>query len=53
MQPMAEGTTEATLSLQFDLLVETEPDSGQFFRQTVLDTLTLSFAPPTSSKDQA
>jgi hypothetical protein len=30
-----------TLSVQFDLLVETEPDSQRYYRQTVLDTLEL------------
>jgi hypothetical protein len=33
--------TAVTLYIQFDLLVETAKDSGQFFRQTVLDTLKL------------
>jgi hypothetical protein len=30
--------------VQFDLLVETEPGSGSFFRQTVLDSVRLAFA---------
>ena len=30
-----------TLSVQFDLLVETEPESQRYYRQTVLDTLEL------------
>ncbi|MGY1832507.1 hypothetical protein ACI8AA_19000 [Geodermatophilus sp. SYSU D01180] len=30
-----------TVSVQFDLLVETEPGSGRYFRQTVLDALKL------------
>ncbi|MGY1757836.1 hypothetical protein [Geodermatophilus sp. SYSU D01062] len=30
-----------TVSVQFDLLVETEPGSGRYFRQTVLDALEL------------
>ena len=29
------------MSLQFDLLVETEPGSERYFRQTVMDTLVL------------
>ncbi len=33
----------ATISVQFDLLIETAPKSGQYFRQTVLDTLVISF----------
>lgn len=41
----AAGTTSATVDLQFDLLVETEPGSGRYFRQTVLDSLVLPFVP--------
>ncbi|SFL06546.1 hypothetical protein [Geodermatophilus ruber] len=33
--------TSVTLYVQFDLLVETEPGSERFYRQTVLDTLEL------------
>jgi hypothetical protein len=33
----------ATISIQFDLLIETAPKSGQFFRQTVLDSLAITF----------
>ncbi len=29
--------------MQFDLLVETEPGSGRYFRQTVLDSIVLPF----------
>jgi hypothetical protein len=40
--PGAPSSTDAlTLSVQFDLLVETEPGSERYFRQTVLDTLEL------------
>ena len=40
--PGAPSPTDAlTLSVQFDLLVETEPGSERYFRQTVLDTLEL------------
>jgi hypothetical protein len=45
--PSPSATTELVLYVQFDLLVETEPDSGVFFRQTVLDTLRL----PLSEED--
>lgn len=41
--------TAVTLYVQFDLLVETAHNSGQFFRQTVLDTLKLPFLPEVSS----
>jgi len=33
------------LSVEFDLLIETAPGSGQFARQTVIDTVHLSFSP--------
>ena len=39
--PSEPTATQLTLSVQFDLLVETEPGSDEWFRQTVLDTLTL------------
>lgn len=39
--PSPSATTELVLYVQFDLLVETEPGSEVFFRQTVLDTLRL------------
>ncbi len=40
--PGAPSSAEVlTLSVQFDLLVETEPDSQRYYRQTVLDTLEL------------
>lgn len=35
------GATDLALYAQFDLLVETEPGSGEFFRQTVLDRIQL------------
>jgi hypothetical protein len=41
LPPSAPGTAELTLYVQFDLLVETEPGSEVFFRQTVLDSLRL------------
>jgi hypothetical protein len=39
--PSSPRATTVTLYIQFDLLVETAKDSGEFFRQTVLDTLKL------------
>jgi hypothetical protein len=39
--PSAARATTLTLYVQFDLLVETAPKSGAFFRQTVLDSITL------------
>jgi hypothetical protein len=41
LAPAATDATALTLYVQFDLLVETEHDSGTWFRQTVLDTLQL------------
>jgi hypothetical protein len=38
----------ATISVEFDLLIETVPGSGQYFRQTVLDSVQLTFVPQTS-----
>lgn len=35
--------TSASLSIQFDLLIETAPGSGAYFRQTVLDTVRIAF----------
>jgi hypothetical protein len=39
--PSAARATSLTLYAQFDLLVETAPKAGTFFRQTVLDSITL------------
>lgn len=36
---------DARLQVQLDLLVETIPGTGAFFRQTVLDTVALDFVP--------
>jgi hypothetical protein len=36
-----EGATKLTLTVQLDLLVETAPKSGSYYRSTALDTLTL------------
>ncbi|MGY1605383.1 hypothetical protein [Geodermatophilus sp. SYSU D00815] len=41
LTPSTAGATSLTVYVQFDLLVETEEDSGTYFRQTVLDTLQL------------
>jgi hypothetical protein len=41
--PSDPTATALTLYAQFELLVETYPDSGEFFRQTVLDTIHLPF----------
>lgn len=37
----------ATITVEFDLLIETVPGSGQYYRQTVLDSLQLTFVPAT------
>ena len=43
LTPSAPGAAQVTLSVQFDLLVETEPGSERYFRQTVLDSIVLPF----------
>jgi hypothetical protein len=48
LTPATPGATEATLSVQLDLLVETESGSGRYFRQTVLDSIVLPFLPGVS-----
>ena len=45
VQPSADDVEEVTLYVQLELLVETEPDSERYFRQTVLDTLVLPLLP--------
>lgn len=45
-------TRTAEIAVQFDLLVETEPRSDSYFRQTVLDTIQLSFATTPSEVSQ-
>lgn len=42
VQPANPAAASVTLSIQFDLLVETVPGSGAFFRQTVLDTVRIA-----------
>lgn len=44
IRPADHAATAASIAVEFDLLVETSPLSGQFFRQTVLDTVHLTFA---------
>jgi hypothetical protein len=46
--PSAAHATTLTVYVQFDLLVETAPRSGSFFRQTVLDSLVLPLNPEVS-----
>ena len=41
LAPSAKNATSLTVYVQFDLLVETAPRTGTWFRQTVLDTLQL------------
>lgn len=41
LQPSAADAEEITLDVQLELLVETEEESGRYFRQTVLDSLVL------------
>lgn len=45
VQPSPADVEELTLYVQLELLVETEPDSDRYFRQTVLDTLVLPLLP--------
>ncbi|SDO54368.1 hypothetical protein SAMN05660199_02119 [Klenkia soli] len=44
------GVASVTVDLQFDLLVETEPGSQRYFRQTVLDSLVLPLVVPQESE---
>ncbi|MEI4273280.1 hypothetical protein TEK04_16275 [Klenkia sp. LSe6-5] len=45
LPPSGATATSVTLAVQFDLLVETEPGSQRYFRQTVLDSLVLPVLP--------
>lgn len=47
---MPATTSVALVHLEYDLLVETYPGSGEYFRQTVLDSLSLSFLPHSSTQ---
>lgn len=46
------GTAAVTVDVQFDLLVETEPDSQRYFRQTVLDSLVLPLVATPSEENE-
>jgi hypothetical protein len=49
MMPRQPATARtATISVEFDLLIETVPGSGQYFRQTVVDSFQLTFVPHTT-----
>ena len=39
------GATSATVIFEYDLLVQTAPNMMAYFRQTVIDTIHLNFAP--------
>ena len=39
------GATSATLILEYDLIIQTAPNTMAYFRQTVIDTLHINFAP--------
>lgn len=43
LQPTSKVAGVAKVTVEFDLLIETMPGSGIYFRQTVLDTLTVAF----------
>ena len=45
LRPTDPTASAVTLSVEFDLLVETAPGSGAFFRQTVLDNVRIAFPP--------
>jgi hypothetical protein len=47
------AATSASLSVEFDLLIETAPGSGAYFRQTVLDTIRIAFHPTGNSTEGA
>ncbi len=47
----ATTTVTRTIDVRFDLLVETAPGSGAFYRQTVLDTVALNSASGSSSSE--
>jgi hypothetical protein len=45
--------TSRTIDVRFDLLIETAPGSGAFYRQTVLDTVALNATSGSSSSEVA
>lgn len=49
IHPKHADATSADLAIEFDLLVETAPNSFQYARQTVLDSVHLTFVTPSSS----
>ncbi|MCE0533958.1 hypothetical protein LWF15_00370 [Kineosporia rhizophila] len=49
--PAGTAETGTTLDIRFDLLVETAPGSGAFYRQTVLDTVALNAGSTRSSSE--
>lgn len=49
--PAVTGESSTTLDIRFDLLVETAPGSGAFYRQTVLDTVALNAGSTRSSSE--
>jgi hypothetical protein len=50
IHPVNGKAVAATVAVEFDLLIETAPKSGQFFRQTALDTIHLTFVQNGSAK---
>jgi hypothetical protein len=43
LRPTNPTAQSVTVSVQFDLLIETAPGSGSYFRQTVLDNVRIAF----------
>jgi hypothetical protein len=52
IHPKSSTATSADLNVEFDLLVETAPNAFKYFRQTVLDSVHLSFATSASSSSK-
>jgi hypothetical protein len=53
LRPSVTTPTLATVTVEFDLLIETQPGSGDFYRQTVLDTLHIAFQASGTSGSQS
>ena len=53
LRPTVTHATLATVTVEFDLLIETQPGSGEFYRQTVLDTLHIAFQASGTSGSQS
>ncbi|GAB3244056.1 hypothetical protein [Kineosporia babensis] len=51
--PASTDATSRSLDVRFDLLVETAPGSGAFYRQTVLDTVALNAADTSAPRGAA